>query len=145
MREAGQATVSNGVGPVGSAEGPTGDVRHVVVVNKNIAQYSMSSVDLSPNNSMSSVDLSHKKSNDLSEVYLKAYNVNASPIDVIRFKQYLSGYPSKLFIDVLDLVKNGANLHSILQFDPSRPTPLIKNPLKAKRIWSTSMSGLNLN
>ncbi|MCP4263521.1 MAG: hypothetical protein GY774_39345 [Planctomycetes bacterium] len=77
VREAGQATVSDGVGPVGSAEGPTGDVRHVVVVNKNIAQYSMSSVDLSPNNSMSSVDLSHKKSNDLSEVYLKAYDANA--------------------------------------------------------------------
>ncbi|MCP3930654.1 MAG: hypothetical protein GY705_16310, partial [Bacteroidetes bacterium] len=81
-------------------------------MNKNVLQYSMPFVSQSPNNV-----------NDLSEVYLKAYNVNASPIDVIRFKKYLSGYPSKLFLEVLDLVKNGANLHSSLQFDPSRPAP----------------------
>ncbi len=121
-REAGQATVSDGAGPVSSQESPTRDVRRVVVVNKDYVQYSMPSVSLSPKNSMFPM-VSPKISNDLSEVYLKAYNVNASPIDVIRFRQYLAGYPSKLFIDVLDLIKNGANLHSSLKFDPSRSAP----------------------
>ncbi|MCP4263223.1 MAG: hypothetical protein GY774_37795 [Planctomycetes bacterium] len=92
------------------------------MVNKDFVQYSMPSFSLSPKKSVSQL-VSPKISNDLSEVYLKAYNVNASPIDVIRFKQYLAGYPSKLFLDVLDLVKNGANLHSTLKFDPSRPAP----------------------
>ncbi len=44
--------------------------------------------------------------NDLSDVYVKAYDVNASPIDVIRFQNNLSGYPPKLFLEVLDMVKN---------------------------------------
>ncbi len=92
--------------------------RHVVFSNKNVSQYSMPFyVSQSPN-----------RVNDLSEVYLKAYDVNTSPIDVIHFKNYLSGYPSKLFLEVLDIVKNGANLHSSLQFDPWPCPSLTKSP-----------------
>ncbi len=53
----------------------------------------------------SSISPTPGKVNDLSDVYIKAYDVNASLIDVTRFQRYLSGYPSKLFLDVLDLVK----------------------------------------
>ncbi len=50
------------------------------------------------------VSQSPDRVNDLFEVYIKAYDVNASPIDVIRLKNYLTGYPSKLFLEVLDIV-----------------------------------------
>ncbi len=105
-RGAGPATISGGAGPVSSIAVPSWDVRHVFFRNKSFSQYPMSFY----------VSQSPDRVNDLSEVYIKAYDVNASPIDVIRFKNYLTGYPSKLFLEVLDMVKNGANLHTSLQF-----------------------------
>ncbi len=73
--------------------------------------------------SLSNISQVHSNVNKLSDVYLKEYNVNASPIDVIHFQSYLKGYPSKLYWEVVDIVKNGANIHSLLQCDPSRTAP----------------------
>ena len=52
-----------------------------------------------------------------------AYNINACPIDVDRFKTLLNGYPQHKYDEVVDIVQNGVKLHSLKVVDPNCPIP----------------------
>ncbi len=59
----------------------------------------------------------------LVQVYLDAYNDNACPIIIHRFKSYLQGYSSHLYDEVVDIVQNGAHIPSEIVFIPNTPVP----------------------
>ncbi|MCP3929092.1 MAG: hypothetical protein GY705_08330, partial [Bacteroidetes bacterium] len=86
---------------------------------------------------------------DLSLAFLWAYNINACPINVKRFKSYLKGYPEHLFNEVVDIVASGVkipstkvadikcaipiNQKSTIEYQPLVDEMLMKE-LKARRI-----------
>ncbi len=79
-------------------------------------------VVLSQNN-CKSVLISNFPPSDLALAYQWAFNINASPIDVNRFKYFLSGYDSTKFEEVVDIVENGAQIPSLLKNNPNVLNP----------------------
>ncbi|MCP3888193.1 MAG: hypothetical protein GY702_04875, partial [Desulfobulbaceae bacterium] len=91
--------------------------------NKAIQSYNVDILSSKIPSPTYNVPLTMPKSHSLSNVYVQAYNTNACPINVIRFQSFLSGYPPSKMFEVIDIVKNGAKIHSSLVFDPDRPVP----------------------
>ena len=56
-------------------------------------------------------------------VYSQAFYRKPSPLKWFRLQSYLSGYDSQKLCEIVDIVKNGAKIHSEILFDPLRPHP----------------------
>ncbi|MCP3930883.1 MAG: hypothetical protein GY705_17490, partial [Bacteroidetes bacterium] len=93
-------------------------------VNKNSQNYEMS-MSMKNNDSEKQQVIKNEvwPPDDLAEAYIWAYNINASPIIVHRFKAYLKGYDKSLYDEVVDIVQNGAHIPSEIDFDESQPIP----------------------
>ncbi len=95
---------------------PTGDTRNVIVVssNKNLKSYSPSCFDY---------QVATLHNTKTSSVYVDNYDVNACPINVTRFKVYLQGYDKAKYDQLIKLISLGAEIPSLLAFDPDRLVP----------------------
>ncbi|MCP3928924.1 MAG: hypothetical protein GY705_07475, partial [Bacteroidetes bacterium] len=102
----------------------SGDIRIVQFNdNKSSQSYNVDSFSTNQITQIYSVPTNTSQTQSLSNVYVQAYNANACPINVVRFQSFLSGYPPQKMFEVIDIVKNGAKIHSSLVFDPDRPVP----------------------
>ncbi|MCP3927716.1 MAG: hypothetical protein GY705_01280, partial [Bacteroidetes bacterium] len=93
------------------------DVRNVVVIHNVSDNMSTNNVN---KNQKASFSLPPK---DLSLAYVWAFNRNACPINVYRFKMYLTKYDSELYNDVVDIVQNSVHIPSSKVVDSSCPIP----------------------
>ncbi len=53
-----------------------------------------------------------QKYSDLASVYITAYNNNVCPINIPVFHSYLRNYDLSKFVEIMDIVQNGVQLHS---------------------------------
>ncbi|MCP3929088.1 MAG: hypothetical protein GY705_08310, partial [Bacteroidetes bacterium] len=58
-----------------------------------------------------------------SSVYIDAFNNNVCPINVHRFRAFLSDYEAIKKFEILDIVTNGVHIPSEKTLDPSSPIP----------------------
>ncbi|MCP3932523.1 MAG: hypothetical protein GY705_25915, partial [Bacteroidetes bacterium] len=61
---------------------------------------------------------------DLSQAYIWAYNINACPINVHRFKTFLKGYDVFSYNQVVDIVSNGVHIPSLKKVGGNTPIPI---------------------